>query len=138
MMKRATQPLRCPGPAASTRGFSLIELLVVVSFMAILAALAVPRFHTVKAHGFDAAAKSDLRNALEAEEQYYVEMGQYEDFAVGPGEGVNVPLFQATTGVAVTASVNDALLMIVAQHEGSDRSWCVSSVSGGIVLGDDC
>ncbi|MFN2383099.1 MAG: type IV pilin protein [Gemmatimonadota bacterium] len=134
----ATQPLGHPARVASTRGFSLIELLVVVSFMAILVALAVPRFHTVTSKAFDAAAKSDLRNALEAEEQYYAQFGRYEEFSLAPGGSSESPPFKASIGVSVTASVDDAVIQIVTQHQSSEKVWCVSSVSGGIVLGDDC
>ncbi|HET6818188.1 MAG TPA: prepilin-type N-terminal cleavage/methylation domain-containing protein, partial [Mycobacteriales bacterium] len=51
-------------------GFTLIELLVVIIIIGILAAIAIPVFLNQRKKGYDAQAKSDLRNAATAEETY--------------------------------------------------------------------
>jgi len=59
------------------KGFTLIELLVVIAIIGILAAIAIPQFAEYRARGFDARARSDLRNVATAEEAYFVDNEQY-------------------------------------------------------------
>ena len=58
-------------------GFTLIELLVVVAIIGILAAIAIPQFQAYRQRGYDAGAKSDLRNAATAEEAYFIDHDTY-------------------------------------------------------------
>lgn len=53
------------------RGFTLLELLVVISIIAILITFGIPSFTTVQKKGRDSKRKSDLRDVRNALEQYY-------------------------------------------------------------------
>ena len=59
------------------KGFTLIELLVVIAIIGILAAIAIPQFAEYRQRGFDARAKSDLRNVATAEEAYFADYEKY-------------------------------------------------------------
>src|SRR6201982_1784184 len=63
--------------AEQDEGFTLIELLVVIIIIGILAAIAIPVFLNQRQKGWDAAAKSDLRDAAPAEETCLTNNGTY-------------------------------------------------------------
>src|SRR6059036_3189961 len=61
------------------RGFTLIELMVVVLIIAILIAIAIPTFLGARKRAQDRHAQVNLRNALTAERTYYVDGQRYTD-----------------------------------------------------------
>src|SRR4051812_35866182 len=67
-----------PLPAArDERGFTMVELLVVMLIVGILAAVAIPMFLNQKAKGEDANAKSAARQTQTAMETFYNDSGNY-------------------------------------------------------------
>jgi len=63
MMKRLMKAKK------DNKGFTLVELMIVVAIIGILAAIAIPQFSAYRAKAFNSAAESDLKNfstAMEA------------------------------------------------------------------------
>jgi prepilin-type N-terminal cleavage/methylation domain-containing protein len=62
------------------KGFSLVELMVVVAIIGILAALAVPRFQTFQAKARQSEAKTNLSHIYTLEQAYHGENTAYVAF----------------------------------------------------------
>lgn len=92
------------------RGFSLLELLVVVAILGILIAAALPRFAEFRAAAYDSRAQQDLRNLAAAQELYRATSATYADdttaltgFAASEGVDVTIESADETTYIAVAS-----------------------------------
>lgn len=63
----------------TNRGFSLIELIVVIAVIALLASIVLTSFNTVQFKAHDARRISEMQSAQKALELYYIAHGRYPD-----------------------------------------------------------
>ena len=59
------------------KGFTLIELLIVVVIIGILAAIAIPKFSSVKQKGYKTQAIAELQSMKTAEETFFTDSNRY-------------------------------------------------------------
>lgn len=126
-----------PGGAQlrTERGFTLLELLLVIAIIAILGAIAIPQFLSYRQTAFDARAKSDLRNAANAEEAYFVATGDYLD-CVNNACVSQLPDFRLSDTVTITmVAANGAQPTFTgtAYTTGGQKTFLYDSAAGGMV-----
>lgn len=100
----------------SSKGFTLVEIMIVVVIIGLLAAMAIPAFQKVRASSQDKAVTNNLRQLAGAADQYFLETGTSEvatSVLVGTGSSQYVKAVQTVAretyvspiqqGVAISA-----------------------------------
>jgi type IV pilus assembly protein PilA len=73
--------MKVPFTTHNEKGFTLIELMIVVAIIGILAAIAIPNFLKYQAKSRQAEAKTNLGGIFVAETSYFGEQARYGSFA---------------------------------------------------------
>jgi len=71
-------------------GFTLLELLVSIAIISVLGAIAISHYQNFRVRAHDTAARSDLKNAMIALEDYYLDNAIYPaNYSDLPANGFN-------------------------------------------------
>lgn len=80
---------RNSGGAARSRGFTIVELLIVIVVIAILAAVTVVAYRGIQARSRDGLRKQDIAVIKKALEMYYIDNGRYPPSSCASGCKIN-------------------------------------------------
>lgn len=90
----------------NNKGFTLIELMIVVAIIGILAAIAIPNFMSYQCKAKQAEAKSILGNMRVLQEAYFAEYSTYADDTVTLG--FRTPKGDPVYSYSITEGTDDA------------------------------
>jgi len=113
------------------KGFTLIELMIVIAIIGILAAIAIPQFNVYRAKGYNAVSKSDLKNAYTAAQAYFTDnQGATFNEAALTASG-----FRSTPGVVltITAGTQDTLALTASNTNAGVAAISYNMNAAGVI-----
>jgi type IV pilus assembly protein PilA len=110
------------------KGFTLIELMIVIAIIGILAAIAIPQFSSYRKRAYDGAVQADIRNAATACEAYYVDHKTYP--ATEEADALDLTV---SDDVNLTIVGTDDGYTITANHDKADNTYELVGPGNSIV-----
>jgi len=111
------------------KGFTLIELMIVVAIIGILAAIAIPQFSSYRVKAFNSSAQADIRNLMTAEEAAYADTQAYVSFADSGADAAatdtitSLPGARLSKGVKATAgTVTTTDYTVSTKHKSGNKT----------------
>ncbi len=115
----------------SDKGFTLIELMIVIAIIGILAAIAIPQFSAYRQRSYNSAAQADLRNAATAQEAYYVDFSGYISDPMANLVGSTYGLYMSAN-VTLTGTGGDNSYTMTSTNSKGNKTYSLTGPGGTI------
>ena len=112
------------------KGFTLIELMIVVAIIGILAAIAIPNFLKFQAKSKQSEAKTNLKGVYTAETGYFGEQNSYGTFQTVNWDPVGTARYRYTLVTSGT-DLGDMTVTIGAWTGGPTPAWTANAFTAG-------
>jgi type IV pilus assembly protein PilA len=113
------------------KGFTLIELMIVIAIIGILAAIAIPQFIVYRTRSYNSSADADLRNACTAQEAYFVNESTYTN-TIGNLTGIPYGLYISDKVEFQNVRGGITTYHMEAYHTSGDVTYTVTGPGGSI------
>ncbi|MBN1905046.1 MAG: prepilin-type N-terminal cleavage/methylation domain-containing protein [Deltaproteobacteria bacterium] len=114
------------------KGFTLIELMIVIAIIGILAAIAIPQFSAYRQRSYNSAAQADLRNATTAQEAYFVDFSTYANSTAKLfGETFGFLGTSRDVDLRISSASVDGYTM-TSRHTAGNKTFTISGPGGTV------
>jgi len=113
------------------RGFTLIELMIVIAIIGVLAAIAIPQFSNYRTKSYNSAARADLRNAITVQEAYFIDKKTFSA-AVADLAGASYGLYTSQNVTVSIVATSATGYTMIAEHSSGNKTWQIVGPGGSI------